>query len=81
MRNSLNITAHSGNDGTADDSLEAIDAGIRFGADAVEVDIRLDKKGVLILAHDEDPEKEYRDHPRLAEAFDLIIRNGKIAVN
>jgi glycerophosphoryl diester phosphodiesterase len=81
MRDNQNITAHSGCDGTPDDSLESIEAGIRYGADAVEVDVRFNKKGVLILSHDEDPEKEYRDHPSLAEAFDLIARDGGIGVN
>ena len=81
MRDMLNITAHSGNDGTTDDSLEAIEAGIYFGADAVEVDVRINKNGVLVLSHDEDTEKMYKGHPHLAEAFDLVIRNGKIAIN
>ena len=65
----------------ADDSLEAIKAGICFGADAVEVDIRFNNKKDLILSHDEDPWGVYRTHPLLADAFDLIVRNGKIAVN
>ena len=81
MKKSLNITAHSGCDGTGDDSLESIEAGIRFGADAVEVDVRFNKKGVLILSHDKDPEEEYRGHSCLAEAFDLIVRDGQTAVN
>ena len=81
MRDNLNITAHSGCDCTPDDSLISIEAGIAFGADAAEVDIRLNKKGVLLLAHDEDPGREYQGHEPLAKAFDIIADNGKIAVN
>lgn len=81
MREKLNITAHSGCDGTPDDSLESIEAGIRYGADLVEVDIRCNKDGVLILSHDEDSSREYRSHPALAAAFEMIARNGKAAVN
>lgn len=81
MRSSLNITAHSGCDGTKDDSLESIEAGIAFGADAVEVDVRFNKKGDLILSHDEDSAREYREHPRLAEAFNLIVNKHNIAIN
>ena len=81
MRGSLNITAHAGCDCTSDDNLMSIEAAICLGADAAEVDVRFNKKGILVLSHDKDPKKEYRDHSSLAEAFDLIIRNEKIAVN
>jgi len=81
MRNNLNITAHTGCDGTRNDSLMSIEAGIRFGADAVEVDVRLNEKGCLILSHDEKKDRKYENHPCLADAFDLIVRSGGIAVN
>ena len=77
----MNITAHSGCDGTPENSLESIEAGIAFGADIVEVDVRYDKKGILILAHDADPNKEYLNNESLSRAFDIIAANEKIAVN
>ena len=81
MQNNLNITAHSGCDDTAGNSLESIDSGIAFGADAVEVDVRFTGKGELILSHDKDPQGEYKDHPSLAKAFDRVIQSGRIAIN
>ncbi|MDR3193346.1 MAG: glycerophosphodiester phosphodiesterase [Treponema sp.] len=81
MRNLSNITAHSGCDGTEQDSLESILAGIRNGADAVEVDIRRNSAGELVLSHDRDQSGAYRGRASLAEAFDLVIRDGRIGIN
>jgi glycerophosphoryl diester phosphodiesterase len=81
MRVLLNITAHSGCDGTKGDSMESVCAGIRFGVDAVEVDVRLDKRGVLILSHDKDESRDYPGHIRLADVFALAARDGTLAVN
>jgi glycerophosphoryl diester phosphodiesterase len=81
MRDILNITAHSGCDGTEQDSLDSIRAGIGNGADAVEVDIRRNSAGELILSHDRDESGAYRGRVTLAEAFDLVIRNGRIGIN
>ena len=46
------ITAHSGCEGTADGSLEAVLRGIELGADLVEVDVRRVAGLGLMLAHD-----------------------------
>jgi glycerophosphoryl diester phosphodiesterase len=81
MRDTLNITAHSGCDGTERDSLDSIRAGIRNGADAGEVDIRRNSAGELVLSHDWDESGAYRGRASLAEAFDLVIRNGWIGIN
>jgi glycerophosphoryl diester phosphodiesterase len=81
MRDMLNITAHSGCDATEQDSLDSIRAGIRNGADAVEVDIRRNSAGELILSHDRDESGTYRGGAGLAEAFDLVIRDGRIGIN
>ncbi|MDR3138380.1 MAG: glycerophosphodiester phosphodiesterase [Treponema sp.] len=81
MKNLLNITAHSGCDGTERDSLESVRRGIRFGADAVEVDVRLDKGGLLILSHDKEESRDYPGHARLADVFSLALENGSLAVN
>ncbi|MDR0624235.1 MAG: glycerophosphodiester phosphodiesterase [Treponema sp.] len=81
MRDTLNITAHSGCDGTEQDSLDSIRAGIRNGADAVEVDIRCNSAGEIVLSHDRDESGAYRGCASLAEAFDLVIRDGRIGIN
>ena len=46
------ITAHSGCEGTPDNSLESVRAGVDLGADFVEVDVRLDPEGTPRLTHD-----------------------------
>jgi glycerophosphoryl diester phosphodiesterase len=81
VKNKLNITAHSGCDGTKPDSIESIHAGIRNGADAVEVDVRLNAEGMLVLSHDEDETHRYTGHVTLADVFELAARDGRIAVN
>jgi glycerophosphoryl diester phosphodiesterase len=81
MRNTLNITAHSGCDGTGQDSLDSIHAGLGNGADAVEVDIRINSAGELVLSHDRDESGAYRGCAALAEAFDLVIRDGRTGIN
>jgi glycerophosphoryl diester phosphodiesterase len=81
MRAILNITAHSGCDGTEQDSLDSIRQGIRNGADAVEVDIRRNSAGELVLSHDRDESGDYRGCASLAEAFDLVMGNPRIGIN
>ena len=72
------ITAHSGCEGTSDDSIASVKTGIALGADCVEVDVRTGRDGSLRLSHD-----EIRDEnglTTLKEAFALIRESG-IAVN
>jgi glycerophosphoryl diester phosphodiesterase len=47
----------------------------------VEVDVRLNSAGELILSHDRDKSGVYRGRASLAEAFDLVIRSGGIGIN
>ena len=77
MRNTM-ITAHSGCEGTPDNSLASIEKGIALGADCVEIDIRADRFGKLWLTHDL-PE-DFSGLVSLEEAFALIGKSG-IAVN
>ena len=72
------ITAHSGCDGTAENSLESIKKGIELGADCVEIDVMADAAGRLWLTHDL-PE-DFTGLVSLEEAFALIKESG-IAVN
>ena len=50
------ITAHSGADGTKENSLEFVAYAMQTGADALEVDVRMGENGILILSHDKTDE-------------------------
>lgn len=52
MRSDFTVTAHTGALGTPDNSLEAIEAGAKCGADIVEFDLRFDDAGQPVLSHD-----------------------------
>jgi glycerophosphoryl diester phosphodiesterase len=47
----------------------------------VEVDIRRNSAGELILSHDRDESGAYRGRATLAEAFGLVIRDGRAGIN
>ena len=68
------ITAHSGCEGTSDDSIASIETGIALGADCVEVDVRTGKDGSLQLSHDEIGDKT--GLITLREAFALVRESG-----
>lgn len=46
------ITAHSGCEGTDRDSMESIIRAIELGADAIEIDVRMNSEGTLYISHD-----------------------------
>lgn len=46
------VTAHSGCEDTPENSIESILAGVRAGADTVEIDVRATRDGTPILLHD-----------------------------
>lgn len=48
----VHITAHSGCDGTPDNSLEFVRHALQTNADALEVDVRKTKDGILAISHD-----------------------------
>ena len=54
------ITAHSGADGTKENSLEFVAYAMQTGADALEVDVRMGENGILILSHDKTDEDAVR---------------------
>lgn len=72
------ITAHSGCDGTQQDSLDSVQKGIELGADAVEVDVRQAVDGTLILSHDKPAAGAAR--ATLEEAMAMVARAG-IGIN
>ena len=78
MKSSVLITAHSGCEGTPDNSLASIEKGAALGADCVEIDVRADAGGRLWLTHD--VPKDFSGLVSLEEAFALIRESG-VAVN
>lgn len=75
------ITAHSGCEGTEQDSLASVEKGIALGADIVEVDVRMDGAGTLRIAHNQEPSVEaYALHATLQQVFDRL-RPTALAVN
>ena len=72
------ITAHSGCEGTPDNSMESIQKSIELGADCAEIDIYMDAQGALWLTHDE--LEDYSNAVALEDAL-RVIAESKIAVN
>ena len=72
------ITAHSGCDGTPDNSMESILKGIELGADCIEIDIRMDPQGKMWLTHNE--LEDYSAALPLETAFGTILKSDA-AVN
>ncbi len=78
MSSGIMITAHSGCEGTPENSVASMETGAALGADCVEIDVRMDAQGRLWLTH-EVPES-CSHLISLREAFELILTRG-IAVN
>ena len=78
MSSKIMITAHSGCEGTPDNSMASIEKGIALGADCVEIDVRADRNGRLWLTHD--LPDDYSGLVPLEAAFDVIGKSG-VAVN
>lgn len=74
------ITAHSGCEGTARDSLDSVECAIRLGADVVEMDIRKAPDGAIRISHNCCSQEEYVLKPRLEEVFDYI-KDTSLALN
>lgn len=67
------ITAHSGCDDTVDNSLEYIEYALNSNCNCFEVDVRKDKAGNLILAHD------YTDEGvKLKQVFQKLFFSDKL---
>lgn len=71
------ITAHSGADGTKENSLEFVAYAMQTGADALEVDVRMGENGILILSHDKTDE----DAVRLADVFCMMGKYPGMRIN
>ena len=68
LMNRTLLTAHSGCEGTPDNSLAFLQFASGLAVDCLEVDVRSDKSGTLILSHD----SESFDAPELRQAFRTI---------
>ena len=71
------VTAHTGCEGTRDNSLEAIEKGAAAGADIVEFDLHFNSQGEPVLAHD----YAESDSVKLEEAFALVAKCEGLRVN
>ena len=71
------ITAHSGADGTADNSLNFVRYALMLPVDAIEVDVRRNTDGVLALGHDE----AGADAPTLEKVFALVAAHPAMKIN
>ncbi|AGK99327.1 glycerophosphodiester phosphodiesterase [Clostridium pasteurianum] len=77
--NKINITAHAGCMGTEMDSIEAVEEGIKYGADIIEIDLNIDSNGNLVLCHDKP--KEFEKYLRLEEVLEIIKREEAVLLN
>lgn len=71
------ITAHSGCDRTGDNSMAFVRYALSLPVDALEVDVRRNACGELVLGHDAPAE----DAVRLAEVFDLLRAHPEKKIN
>ena len=77
MPEGFTVTAHTGCEDTADNSLEAIEKGYLSGADIVEFDVHFNSKGEPVLAHDYAAD----DSVKLKDAFRLVAKYESLRVN
>ena len=71
------VTAHSGCEGTAENSVESIRKAAEVGADIIEIDIRFASDGTPVLSHDAPRGKEVT----LDAAFEVIAEYPSLKVN
>ena len=77
LSNGFTYTAHTGCVNTKDNSLEAIEAGAKYGAGIVEFDLNFLPDGTPVLSHDKPKGKEVT----LEEAFKKISEYESLKVN
>ncbi len=74
------ITAHSGCEGTGIDTMESIEKALIYGADAIEIDVRMDPFGDLRISHDPLSLEDYLRKNPLADVFQRI-RETSLLIN
>ncbi len=73
------ITAHSGCEGTPDNSIEHIRTAIASGVECFEIDINAAPDGTLYLTHDQPA--SYDGVPLFEDCLKLAAADGKILIN
>ena len=71
------VTAHTGCEGTPENSLESLRAGLEAGADTVEIDVRGTRDGSVVLMHDD--YVEYEGQRRAVEELTLSEINDALS--
>ena len=71
------LTAHTGCEGTKDNSLDAITVAFVAGADIVEFDLSFDENGIAVLSHDKPQGNVFT----LEQAFELLVLYKQLKVN
>lgn len=66
------VTAHTGCEGTEDNTLESVLAGINAGADIVEIDLHFLSEKTPVLSHNEPQGNNKKNLPLLDDAFSLL---------
>ena len=66
------ITAHSGCEDSDIDSMRSVEIALELGADAVEIDVRVDRKGDLRISHDIVSQEEYENKLTLRQVFECV---------
>lgn len=74
-------TAHAGCLDTAPDSLESVIAGIRAGADVIEVDVRVLPDGTPVLSHDPFPVELGEKLVRLEKVVEIVFSRAGVKLN
>ena len=67
------ITAHSGCENTEIDGLESIDKALEYGADVVEMDVRVAPNGILRISHNELSAEEYEQKITFRDVIEKIL--------
>ena len=75
----VTVTAHSGSLGLADNSIEAMQAGVQVGAQIVEFDLNFTTEGDPVLSHDA-PQSDQSYVP-LSDVFQFLRENKSILAN
>ncbi|MGO4184943.1 glycerophosphodiester phosphodiesterase [Paenibacillus sp. TAF43_2] len=83
MHNTM-VAAHTGCGVYPDNTMTSFEEGIKFGADIVEVDVRITQDGIAILLHDDSPYLhshtfEQLNNPDIRPLLDPIYKDHEIA--
>lgn len=75
----INITAHAGCMNTNMDSIESVKAGIKHGADIIEIDLNIDKENNLVLSHG--VPQEGVEYPEFKIVLEKIKNQKNVLIN